>query len=136
MSILLFCEIKYWRICNLVFMHSNNDRKEQGITYAHMIGIDNIMAKPADPFFVGFAEANKFDVTNRFLKRVYDKQTILTSSRQITPWIIDFFCNETINFMPWSLLKLPSHYFYKKISWASLPSTWIIYWMESLVSRF
>lgn len=35
-----------------------------------MIGIDNILAKPADPFAIGFADSNKFDITNRFLKRV------------------------------------------------------------------
>lgn len=43
--------------------------KERGIQYVHMMGIENLLAKPLDPFFLGFAEQSKFDIVNKFIKR-------------------------------------------------------------------
>lgn len=34
------------------------------------MGCDNVLAKPADPFFIGLAEANNYDVTCKYTLKV------------------------------------------------------------------
>lgn len=41
-----------------------------GIKYVQMMGIDNVLSKPADPFFVGWAESMNYDVSSKFFLRV------------------------------------------------------------------
>jgi len=45
------------------------DMKARGIKYIHSINIDNFLVKPADPFFIGFADVNNYDATCKFISK-------------------------------------------------------------------
>jgi len=45
------------------------DMKVRGIKYIHVIGADNPLIKPADPFFIGYADVNNYDVTNKYITK-------------------------------------------------------------------
>ena len=45
-------------------------RREKGIEYVHVFGIDNILAKPIDPLLLGFSDTNDFDITCKFISKV------------------------------------------------------------------
>jgi len=47
-----------------------SNRKVRGIKYIHVIGADNPLIKPADPFFIGYADVNNYDVTNKYITKV------------------------------------------------------------------
>lgn len=38
--------------------------------YVHVFGVDNVLARPADPFFMGFIENNGYDVACKYVAKV------------------------------------------------------------------
>lgn len=44
----------------------------EGIEFLHVVGVDNLLNKIADPFLVGYAgnEDNKFNFVSKYVKKV------------------------------------------------------------------
>lgn len=42
--------------------------------YVNVFGVDNVLAKPADPFFVGFAENYGYDIACKYVPKVFSKK--------------------------------------------------------------
>lgn len=44
--------------------------KNLGITHVQIIGVDNVLVKIGDPYFLGYAETKNYDVTCKFVTKV------------------------------------------------------------------
>mmetsp|Transcript_10064 Transcript_10064/g.8581 ORF Transcript_10064/g.8581 Transcript_10064/m.8581 type:complete len:173 (+) Transcript_10064:64-582(+) len=53
--------------------HILREMKEIGIKYIQMMGIENVLNKPADPFLIGYTEENNLDCSTKFFLR-YDQK--------------------------------------------------------------
>jgi len=53
-----------------------NDMKQRGIKYAHIFGVDNVLAKPADPFFIGLTEKNNYEVTCKYVPKKHPEEKV------------------------------------------------------------
>ena len=47
-----------------------NQMKETGITHIQIFGVDNVLAKVADPYFLGYAETKNYDITGKYVPKV------------------------------------------------------------------
>lgn len=66
------------------------DMKARGIKYIHSINIDNFLVKPADPFFIGFADVNNYDATCKFIpKRSPDEKVDVHVLRNGKPHVAE-----------------------------------------------
>lgn len=52
------------------------DMKERGIKYIHLLGTENVLAKPADPLLLGFASTKNYDVTGRFIAKTHPTEKL------------------------------------------------------------
>lgn len=50
---------------NLVAQMKNN-----GVTHVQVFGVDNVLAKIADPYCIGYAETKNYDVTCKYVPKV------------------------------------------------------------------
>lgn len=46
------------------------DMEKRGISLVHMVGVDNILSKLADPLFLAFAQEGGFEITGKFVAKV------------------------------------------------------------------
>lgn len=46
------------------------NRRKRGVKYVNVFGVDNVLAKPADPFFIGFAENYGYDIACKYVPKV------------------------------------------------------------------
>lgn len=44
--------------------------KSDGISHVQIIGVDNVLAKIGDPYFLGYAESKGYDVTGKYVPKV------------------------------------------------------------------
>lgn len=54
--------------------------KSRGVTHVQVFGVDNVLAKVADPYTLGYAEAKNYDVTCKYVAKVYWKNFIMTNT--------------------------------------------------------
>lgn len=52
------------------------DMRERGIEYVHIFGVDNILAKPADPLFIGFTHTHDYDVACKFVPKKHPEERV------------------------------------------------------------
>lgn len=43
--------------------------KEKGVEIVHIVGVDNILSKLADPFFVGYLAHNKLNLASKYVTK-------------------------------------------------------------------
>jgi len=43
--------------------------KEKGIEIVHIVGVDNILSKLADPVFVGYLSQNKLSLASKYVTK-------------------------------------------------------------------
>lgn len=44
--------------------------KDTGITHVQIVGVDNVLAKIGDPYFLGYAEMKNYDITCKYVEKV------------------------------------------------------------------
>jgi len=65
--------------------------KEKGIEYVHIVGVDNILSKLADPIFVGYLAHNKLSLASKYVtKRNAEEQVGCHIFNDGKPSIIEY----------------------------------------------
>lgn len=65
--------------------------KAKSLEWIHIIGVDNVLAKPLDPEFVGFALSSKANISSKSVKRDYvDEKVGLFLLNQNRPAIFEY----------------------------------------------
>jgi len=52
------------------------DMRTRGVKYVHVFGVDNVLAKPADPFFMGFIDNNGYDVACKYVPKKHPEERV------------------------------------------------------------
>lgn len=64
---------------------------EEKIKWLHVVGIDNVLTKPLDPYFLAFSETNNFDISSKSVKRdSYDEKVGLIVKKNSKPTIVEY----------------------------------------------
>eukprot|EP01017_Pseudomicrothorax_dubius_P011576 TRINITY_DN1435_c0_g2_i4.p1 TRINITY_DN1435_c0_g2~~TRINITY_DN1435_c0_g2_i4.p1 ORF type:complete len:413 (+),score=118.61 TRINITY_DN1435_c0_g2_i4:222-1460(+) len=50
--------------------------EKRGIRYVHVVGVDNVLARLADPLFIGFAASRGFEITSKFVAKAHAKENV------------------------------------------------------------
>jgi len=50
--------------------------KDNGVSHLHVFGVDNVLCKVVDPYFLGFAESKDYDITCKYVPKAHSKEAV------------------------------------------------------------
>ena len=53
-----------------------DEMKKAGIEYLNIFGVDNVLAKPGDPLFLGYAAKNAYQIACKFVPKAYPEEKV------------------------------------------------------------
>ncbi|MFB0917548.1 MAG: UDPGP type 1 family protein [Clostridiaceae bacterium] len=68
-----------------------SDMKKRGVEYVFLFGVDNVLARVADPYFIGFAKEQNLDISSKSVLKKYKNEKVgVFAKKDGMPTVIEY----------------------------------------------